>query len=121
MSCLDFRAGQVQFRTMTKALRDENPYQNRNYVADPDFLIWVDVVDHSTGEHVPEEVGQAYKSKRPDGIRVHLSCDVRARQLIYEAPSLMLTPFRRYVPEVAKPNRRPASRKERDLNARPSW
>jgi len=79
-------------------------YQESKYLADPDFLATVEVYDKTLKRTVSVEIGYAYKrfgagSRKPSGIKIVLAPGIHEKQILFEATSLEMVPFRRNRPD----------------------
>lgn len=81
-------------------------YEEVEYLADPDFLATVEVYDDTIEGVVRIEIGYGFKNSKGQGARILLSQDARSKQLLYEAATLHMVPFRRSQPSSRKPKRR---------------
>ena len=68
------------------------------YLADPDFLALAEVYDPHLGKRVAIEVAYGYEPRKGSHGKLILCDGVREKQLLFEASSLEIVPFRRTRP-----------------------
>lgn len=74
------------------------PHEKITYLTDPDFLVLAEVEDRGRGHRISVEVAYGFAARRGRTGKLVLCEGIHEKQLVFEASSLQIVPFRRAHP-----------------------